>query len=312
MTILQGGSPTVPTFGLDAGMLTPFGIWVPPGAKVAGYVRSTGRQSNDPIDENAPIFTTLNAALAQCRSGMGDIVVLLPGHIETIATANQMTNLVAGTQIIGCGYGSIRPTLNWTAAAASFLINVANVTISNCTLNMAATASTVVAAPITVSAAGFQLLGCRVQFCTATTALSTIGITTTTGGTDMVIAGCDMDSGTSDGSNVTTHIRLVGASRLKMYDCKISGATSSVSVGVVQFLTTASLDVDIRRCVISNAKALSACAVTGMAGATGSLTSCQLNYLDTSSTTFSNTKGSLTAHGCTVTNTAGTVAVAAT
>lgn len=305
MTIDINALPRIQTFELSAGLQTQLGTLIPPGSRVCAYVRSTGRQSNDPIADAAPIYTTLNAGLQQSR-GYGDVVVVLPGHTESISTADAMSNLVAGTRIVGLGYGTLRPTLTWTATAATFLFDVANVSISNFIMCLAgsltSTTALTVTAPITISAAGCSFVGCQIHCAVDANQLATIGITTTATAADLSFIACTFHTGTSDGSSITTNIRLVGADRLKMYGCSVYGATSSTTVGAVQMLTTASLDVDIRDCIFTNRKASCVNSFTGMTGATGTLSRCYFGVLDDATLAGINTAGSLQLFDCRTTN----------
>ena len=256
---------------LSSGLRTEFGTLLPPGAQVAAYVRSTGPQTGDDMDIRQRLVTTLNAGLAKCRSGAGDVVMVLPNHAENISSADQMSSLVAGTTIIGCGAGNTRPTFTWSAATATFLFDVANVTLTNCILKMAGPAGTTalsVAAPITVSAAGCSIVGNTIQFGIDADQLATIGITTTAAGDDFTFADnfCYGDTA----AEVTTFLRLVGADRALIARNEIVGATSAVAVGLVQFITTDSLDVRFFDNSIRNNKAASTAAVTVSAGATSS------------------------------------------
>lgn len=254
--------------GLASGVSTDFGTLIPPGARVAGYVRSTGVQDFDDEDVKRRISLTLNAALAQCRPGMGDYVFVLPGHVESVSSANFLSSLVAGTKIIGLGDGNLRPTFTWTTATSTVLMNVANVAIHNCILKLEPGAGTVtVAAPITISAAGCQISNCRIMFGTDASNLVTIGITTTAAADDLVLANLECFGATAAGC--TTFLQLVGADRLKILNCRITGATSSTGVGLVRFLTTASLDVSVDQLMVRNNIAASIVAITGMAGVTG-------------------------------------------
>jgi hypothetical protein len=287
----------------SGGIQTPFGTVIQPGCRVV-YVRSTGVQSGDEAYLiNQPPVTTLNAALAQCRPGLGDTVFVLPGHVENISSANQMSNLVAGTRIVGLGYGTLRPTFTWTAATATFLFNKANVSLENCILNMDPGAGTVtVAAPITISAAGCSIIGCQVRASTDANSLATIPITTTAAGDDLTIAACYMFGATA--GTPTTIVRLVGADRFKMFNCFISAATSAVAVGVVQMLTTASLGVQIENCFFQNSLASSTAGFTGMTGATGQLNNCRASVLSGGAAAFA-TLGSLTLFNCQASNALG-------
>lgn len=292
-----------PFYLVNAGIRTALGTVVPPGGLVQAYVRSTGVQSGDNADVTSRLVTSLASAMTLCRSGMNDVIVVLPGHTESVSIANYFSSMVAGTRIIGLGTGNERPTFNWTAATSSWLLNVANVVIENCILNMAATASTTVAAPMTISAAGCYLVDCQIYAAASATQLSTIAITTASGATDCGMIRCRMTCGTSDGTGITTLVRLVAADRWRMYDCVLRGTTSSTTVGVLQMLTTASLDVDIARCHFYHGKAASACAFTGMAASTGRVADCHMGYLDNATLTWTNTGGSLQAFNCMIVNT---------
>jgi len=125
----------LPNYGLQAGLATPYGITLPPSQQVI-YVRSTGVQNGDNRDIAERLVPTLSAALAQCRSGYADTVVCLPGHSESVTDATMLTNLVAGTKIIGVGNGSNRPTFRWTATAAQWAITVNDVVFSNLNLQL--------------------------------------------------------------------------------------------------------------------------------------------------------------------------------
>lgn len=260
----------VRVMNLSSGLRTEFGTLLPPGVQVAAYVRSTGPQSGDDQDIRQRLLPTLNQALARCRSGAGDVVYVLPNHVENISTADQMSSLVAGTKIFGCGSGVTRPTFTWTAAAATFLLDVADVEINNCILNMDPGAGTVnVAAPITVSAAGCTLKGCQIRMGTDANSKVTIGITTTAAGDDLTFVDCDIYGATAAGC--TTMLQFVGADRLKMFNTSVVGATTAVGVGVVRFLTTASTFIQLDGCKFQNNVASSTAAVTGMAGMSGSV-----------------------------------------
>ncbi len=115
----------------NAGLRTQYGVILPPGARVAAYVRSTGLQSGDDSFLATNLVTTLAAGLARCRSGMGDFVVCLPGHVENVADATTFSNaLVASVRIIGVGRGPSAPTFTWTATAGQWLINKNDVVIA--------------------------------------------------------------------------------------------------------------------------------------------------------------------------------------
>ncbi len=284
---------------------TPFGTLLQPATRVAAYVRSGGVQDGDDDFIQNNLVETLDSALNRCRSGLGDIVYILPDHAENIDSADKMSSLVAGTQIIGLGQGVLRPTFTWTVAAGTLLLDVANVTLANCVLKMAdaGNAGVTVVAPITVSAAGCAIVGCDIRFGADANDDVTIGVTTTAAADDFNFSGNVCYGVTA--AECTTFLRLVGADRFVMDNCVIQGATGSTTVGVVQMLTTASTQVSITNCTFVNNQALSVHAATGMAGATGIVKDCAFGILDNATLAGFETEGSLQFFDCTTTNLAG-------
>lgn len=79
-----------------------------------------------------PINSVANALL-KCRASKGDIIMCLPGHVETITSATTLLLNVAGVAIIGMGTGSLRPTFTFTTAnTATIPVSAANISIINC------------------------------------------------------------------------------------------------------------------------------------------------------------------------------------
>src|SRR5690606_12677871 len=74
---------------------------------------------------------TIDYAVGRCLAGRGDLILVMPGHAETISSSSILTLDVAGVAILGLGVGSARPTLTYTAAAATINVTAANITVSN-------------------------------------------------------------------------------------------------------------------------------------------------------------------------------------
>ena len=80
---------------------------------------------------NAP-FATLDYAIGRCTAGRGDIIMVRPGHTETISSATALALDVAGVAVIGLGTGTARPTFTLdTANTATIAVSAANVTLYN-------------------------------------------------------------------------------------------------------------------------------------------------------------------------------------
>ncbi len=95
-------------------------------------VRQRGGSDGNKGTYDSP-FATLSYAVSQCVANRGDVIMVKPGHTETISSATALTLSVAGVAIIGLGIGSNRPTFTLdTAATATINVTAANVAIKNC------------------------------------------------------------------------------------------------------------------------------------------------------------------------------------
>lgn len=99
---------------------------------VCNRTNANGSDGNEGISVDAPL-ATLAAAIAKCTADAGDVIVILPGHAESIASATALTFNVAGMTIIGIGTGSARPTFTFTTAnTAKIPVSAGNIYITNC------------------------------------------------------------------------------------------------------------------------------------------------------------------------------------
>lgn len=78
-------------------------------------------------------LATLGYAVGLCTADQGDVILLAPGHAETLAGASDLDIDVAGITIIGIGNGTLRPTftLGGEDAATTIEINGSNITVKN-------------------------------------------------------------------------------------------------------------------------------------------------------------------------------------
>ena len=92
---------------------------------------TVGGADGNPGTYNKPL-ATLQAGLDKCTANTGDIVLVKPGHAETINTAAILALNKAGVAIVGLGSGSNRPTLTFTTAiTANIPVTAANMSIQN-------------------------------------------------------------------------------------------------------------------------------------------------------------------------------------
>ncbi len=246
------GSPLavdLPAVVAGSGMKTPFGIaLLPPGARIAAYVRSTGLQSGDDQFTAQNLVSTLSAGLARVRSGLGDTVVVLPGHSESVTDATMLTNLVAGTRIMGFGRGSNMPVFRWTATAAQWAVAVADVTIQGLRLRMEGANGVVKA--ILVTAADVGIYGCDIEISSGASNKAAIAIEVGAGADR-----CDVSNnnfrGVTAGTVVDTVKVVAAVSGPRISDNEFYGASSTTTAGFIHF-TAAATQVKILRNVLVN------------------------------------------------------------
>lgn len=77
-------------------------------------------------------FSTIAGAITKATASRGDIIMVKPGHAETVSAAAGIVLSKAGVAIIGLGQGSLRPTITLdTATTASITVTANNVTVHN-------------------------------------------------------------------------------------------------------------------------------------------------------------------------------------
>jgi hypothetical protein len=77
-------------------------------------------------------FATIDFAIGQCVANRGDIILVMPGHAESITSATTLAADVAGVAVVGLGTGTDRPTLTYTTAnTATINVSAANVSFKN-------------------------------------------------------------------------------------------------------------------------------------------------------------------------------------
>lgn len=257
----------------NAGLRTQYGLILPPGARVAAYVRSTGVQAGDDGFLATNLVTTLAAGLARCRSGMGDFVVCLPGHVETVTDATTFSGaLLAGTRIVGVGRGTNAPTVRFAAAGGRWTVAVNDVLITGLRFQMAGTtavpSNTTLAISVTADDFAFVANDVEVTIATAlaTTAINVSGAAArfdisnnsihgaygiTGAAAPVIISGTGADGRICDNEMI-----LAGASALGLIN--VTGAVSGLKVLRNIMVNTAAASVS---CItFANTNSAGACA----------------------------------------------------
>lgn len=278
------------------------------------FVHSSGAAALDllPSGMASPtpggFFTSVASALSaigSSRNNRGDVINVLQGHTESIASADAWSGLGSTDITVNClGRGTARPTFTWTVAGATMLFDKANFRLFNANLFLAgahaAGSALTVAAPITASAAGCEISGCRILWGFDADQIV---------GTGILVSGADYFTFNDNRANsniaaapTTTFLQIVDSDFLEMHRTMIQGSASATTVGPVQFVTTASLGIDMQFCVIRNQLAASVHAVTGMAANTGHAFNCGFGIMDNATAQGWVTSGQVQLIGCQTSN----------
>jgi hypothetical protein len=105
-------------------------------------------------------YATLEYAIGLCTASLGDVIYLMPGHVELIAADNALDLDTAGVTIIGVGNGTYQPIIRWTGAAAAgtMVVGAVGITIENVNFQAGATDTT---NGILVQCTDFTIRRCR-------------------------------------------------------------------------------------------------------------------------------------------------------
>jgi hypothetical protein len=185
------------------------------GSAVAGATDSAGYGKSP----EAP-FATIDFAVGQCTANNGDLILVLPGHVETIIAAGGLDLDVAGITIRGIGNGRLRPKVTFTTATTADMdVDAANITIEN--LFFDCVSLDAVAAPIDVNAANFTMRHCEMELANGS-AQATVGVTADANADRLLIEDCHFH-GTSD-AGTTSAITVAGADDVTIRNNVILGA----------------------------------------------------------------------------------------
>lgn len=151
--------------------------------------------SNNGTDGNSGTYSAPLATIGRAfaLASAYDIIMLKPGHAETVINATAASSLwsVANVSVIGLGVGAGRPTFTYTTAATAALVPSANnISVTNCLF--VANFADVAAAFTPTTAKDFQVINCEFRDTDAThNFLATIkGSATSAANDGLTIAGC--------------------------------------------------------------------------------------------------------------------------
>lgn len=187
-----------------------------------------------PGDSRRP-FATIDYAIGQCTANNGDIILVSPGHSETVSSASAITLDVAGVTIIFLGHGGDKGTLTFnTATTASIVVSAASCAILGAKFVAGIDA---LANPIHVQAADFTL---DCDWHDGSSTVEAARVVLTTAAADRLKATVRYHGFTAGNATVNV-VRLVGVDDAEIY-VDFYGVASTA---VVEFLTTACTNIKI-------------------------------------------------------------------
>lgn len=249
--------------------VTSFGIPLAGGAQIPAttgkywFVSSTMGSNGNDGKSTVKAFASIAQANLAATANSGDVVIVMPGHVETVSAAAGINLSKAGVYYIGMGFANTRPTITFaTATTATLTVTAADVTLDNFVFTQTFDA---IVSPIVVSAEGFTMRNCYSMTANASVQCTQM-ILTTASASNMVIQNCRFE-GTSD-AGTTSAITIVGGDNIQILDNDFVGGYTTTTGGV-QNITTATTNYVIRRNTIINLTASATKAVTMVAGSTG-------------------------------------------
>ena len=178
-------------------------------------------------------YTSVDAAIN--KSTADDIIMVKPGHAETLTTTNTVTMDVAGVAVVGLGQGSKRPTFTFTPSAVgdnSWAMSAAGCSVENI---IGIAGLDAITNPFNVSAASCYL---DIDWEDASSLIEAETVILTTASADQI--GIKLRyRGFPAGNACVAPIKLVGATDARI-EVDFYGLASTA---VVNFITTLSTNV---------------------------------------------------------------------
>lgn len=222
------------------------------GTDGAGY----GRNPDAPL-------ATIDYALGLCTANKGDVIYVLPGHVETISGAATLALDKAGVAVIGLGRGADRPTLTFSATGSNIAVSGAGSKFKNFLITNTGVID--VTAGITVTGADCELVDIEARESGATSQFVDF-IIVDTGGDRCLIENLRFLGAAGDaGASGISIIAAVDGVRIVRPD--IDG---TLSAGCVENVTAATTNCTIDRPLLRNRHATQDGGIVMHANATGS------------------------------------------
>jgi len=184
-------------------------------------------------------FSTLDYAVGKTTASRGDVIYVMPGHVETFTAADGVDFDVAGITVIGLGRGTKQPQFKLNHANAELVIGANDVGLYNLRIT-----STITGVKIGIDVETLNtdsvISGCRFDVETTTTDEFLITINYTVGCDNFLVENCTIDNGLG---GAAAGIKLVGATAGgTIRNNRIVG---DYSLAIISGITTASTEIYI-------------------------------------------------------------------
>ena len=95
------------------------------------FVDSTTGNSGNTGDTPTDALATIDQAINKCTASKGDVIIVMPGHAETIADATTLVPDVAGITIVGLGNATDQPEITFSATGSQIIVTGASTVLRN-------------------------------------------------------------------------------------------------------------------------------------------------------------------------------------
>jgi hypothetical protein len=238
------------------------------------YVSSTTTGATDGTgygrSPDAP-FATIDYAVGQATASQGDVIYVMPSHVEAVATAAALDFDTAGIKVIGLGWGDTRPKVQLSDTTATVEFNADDMWIENLIFEGTKTGGVTAGLDIKTGCDDLMIKNCVIRG-TATGKELLKGVTIEATNDRITFDGCEFfEFETGDASAA---IYTEGAfTHLNIINCRFQGDWSVACIDADAAAVTAE-GLNVRDCWALNTDATANCAFVTLA--------------DTSRATFTN------------------------
>ena len=231
-----------------------------------------GGSDGNPGTYTKPL-ATIDAAVAKCTANRGDVIYVMPGHVETISAASSLDLDVAGIRVVGLGKGTKMVRCDFTAAAGTVAVGADDVMIEN--INFHANVDSVALGLVIEDGVDH----CTVRNCvfdveTSGTDEFDIAIQMVNNNTGTTIDSCTIDMGLAD---AVAGIKMdADTAMTTIKNCRIRGDYSTANIVGD---TTLSTNVDIASNLLENGIGGNLNAQPGIELLTGTTGTIRDNYI---------------------------------